>query len=1431
MLKRFYIVLIIMLCAKLNVLARVKSPTKDKKMSQFVVMTKHSDKDYVENYLKAKTAKLSKKHRKAKVKKLFEENESVAVSAKSARSSNNQISSKFAKRKFKKKSLKHKYGLDRIYLIDFSALETNEDIYASLKNDQEIEKISVVKTLSANSVPDDTLYNLPAAELETYPFNDEDILWGLRQIKAEAAWQINQGEGAVVAIIDSGISYNHPDLIENIWVNPAVVDDLNFDGRVDYQDLDVNANGKIEDNEVLENSLGINALANVGSKKYYRPLDDHGHGTHIAGTLAASADNALGIVGVAPKARLMAVKALNNKGVGSDTDLSEAIVYATDNGADIINASWGGLGDSFVLESAFEYAYSQGVLSVVAAGNENDNAGLYLPGNIKSNLVVAAVNVNQEKASYSNFGSAVDIAAPGGDKNNIVSTMDDSHNIAKGDPDLKVLDGVDGHSYYRLSGTSMATPHVAGAAAILKSLRPNFTPQQLEIAIKNETDQLANSSIGSGLLNLEKVSQVDYVPANIEFEVLSDKNSFLGRLNENVRLQGTVSAENLTSFKVEIRKNLTGLPWVEIYQGFSSIENDLILDNIDIKSFYETYDPQLAGEYKVKITTFDVDGNFYSTEESFIYQAERLLVNNCEELIAAINYPLSDEFYGLDFDLGQHINCAGTSYVPASTYAKPSYKMLIDGKGFIVLNLQIDQSARDDVGLLGAARNCIIFDLGLQNISVKGANFTGAFMGYAFDDSIIVSSFSTGDITGEEDVGGLIGSMQNSIIQNSYSEANVNATKFGAGIVGYMYDGNTVVDRSYSLGLVTGTTSMGAFVAGRDNLTRVSNCYYDLERSGEQQSAGATGLTTAEMQDKASFNQWSFETYWSITNAYPFLKNIDYIPANAGSAPSDILLSSTRVLIGASKGTLISRLNAIDPDFDDQHTFKILTQKNKNGEAIGLFTIVNDELRLAQTASGYVVGEQVELNIRATDSTSLSHIKKFQLVFTDNISNTAPSDLILDYKTELASDLSTDTLIAEVKIIDADIDDTFTLELLTTNSPFKLVGTELFTIAKLTQASYKLRFRVLDSSANTFTKELILEIQANPELKLKDFTVPENAGINYLVANLELINAPAEASISYKLIDNQDNFDIINNRIFTKRSLNYEAAQSHQLNIEVQGLNQQLTQTVNVNVTDVADEKLIRTCNELLQLNNPNYLDFALTNDIDCNGASLNAMPVFRGNLLGWNHKISNLNIEGKGFFNALDGANVQDLIFENLTITNSKQAALFGKRIRQSTISNIELDSINMQAKNTAGLATTIRGSFIERISIENSVFNAKRKVAGLAINFRNSAFENSYFNDLTLNSDNRHSAALTFKNKKASFNNSYLRVKLEAKRRRTNLSFNNAKSSLSSVYYDQDFAGFIDNKLAAKTATELMDASTYAGWDFEKIWKLEVNSFPTLR
>ncbi|MCG3149925.1 MAG: hypothetical protein PCFJNLEI_03392 [Verrucomicrobiae bacterium] len=302
-------------------------------------------------------------------------------------------------------------------------------------------------------------------------------LYGMLQIACTNAWDIRtDATNIIVAVIDTGIRYDHEDLISNLWSNPCV---------------NCPVNGIIYSNDVH----GINAITGTGD-----PWDDNNHGTHCAGTVGATGNNSRGVCGVAWRVQIMPLKFIAADGNGYDSDAVECIEYAIAKGADILSNSWGGYGDSPAIYDAIRHARDAGIIFVAAAGNNNTDidGNPFLPAvfDLDNIVSVAATDSSDNRWGSSNYGrTSVDLGAPGV---SIYSTTRSATN-----------------SYGYSTGTSMAAPHVAGALALLKAEFPSESFTQLIHRVLGTVDPIAtlsNLTVTGGRLNVHRALTAEPKP-------------------------------------------------------------------------------------------------------------------------------------------------------------------------------------------------------------------------------------------------------------------------------------------------------------------------------------------------------------------------------------------------------------------------------------------------------------------------------------------------------------------------------------------------------------------------------------------------------------------------------------------------------------------------------------------------------------------------------------------------------------------------------------------------------------------------------------------------------------------------------------------------------------------------------------------------------
>ncbi len=321
----------------------------------------------------------------------------------------------------------------------------------------------------------DVVYAEPNYVTELYAVPNDQFYsyqWNLSKLNMPTAWDASTGSGVTVAILDTGVAYeNYSSAGRQFLIAPDLAS-TQFAPGYDFVNNDAH------------------------------PNDDHGHGTHVAGTVAQSTGNSVGVAGVAYNARIMPIKVLSATGAGTSAALANGIRFAADNGAQVINISLGSTASSATVESAIQYAYEKGVTIIAASGNSSATSVAYPAAHNAQVIAVGATRFDNTRASYSNSGSALDIMAPGGD------SAVDQNGDGYGDGILQqtfTTGNPSAFGYFFNQGTSMASPHVAGIAALLISKGNATTPTDVRTAIESTAIDLGtpgrDNLYGHGLIN------------------------------------------------------------------------------------------------------------------------------------------------------------------------------------------------------------------------------------------------------------------------------------------------------------------------------------------------------------------------------------------------------------------------------------------------------------------------------------------------------------------------------------------------------------------------------------------------------------------------------------------------------------------------------------------------------------------------------------------------------------------------------------------------------------------------------------------------------------------------------------------------------------------------------------------------------------------
>ncbi|MCH8049150.1 S8 family serine peptidase [Patescibacteria group bacterium] len=467
------------------------------------------------------------------------------------------------------------------------------------------------------------LFVFPAPALAEIIPNDPlfDEQWYLEQIKAPDAWEVTTGsKEVIVAVLDSGVDLDHPDLIGNIWTNPGEIPGDGIDNDGNRFPDDVHGWDFVD----FDNNPDPAPLFD-----FFDP-DAVNHGTIISGMIGAVGDNEEGIAGVAWDVKIMPVRVLTETGIGLSSDAARGIFYAIENGADIITMSFTGLSYDIAIQRAIESAFEQGIVIVASVGNENadldETEAIVYPACTESGtdedwvIGVAATDHDDAKADFSNYGSCVDIAAPGVDVLSTTFLIDPDDPLAEFFSEPYLGD---------YAGTSVSVPQVAGAAALLLAVHPSLTPTQIRNILRLSVDPIKGAGtpyfgkIGPGRLNVAQALRIapnfvqeqavfapsltivtapasDHEPEVRRYSVKAEVlNSFFA-YNEALRVGVRVAIGDIDGDGVEeivTGANGGGGPHVRVFEQ----------DGTVISQFF-AYDETFRGGVRVAVGDIDGDG-------------------------------------------------------------------------------------------------------------------------------------------------------------------------------------------------------------------------------------------------------------------------------------------------------------------------------------------------------------------------------------------------------------------------------------------------------------------------------------------------------------------------------------------------------------------------------------------------------------------------------------------------------------------------------------------------------------------------------------------------------------------------------------------------------------------------------------------------------
>jgi serine protease len=484
--------------------------------------------------------------------------------------------------------------------------------------EQKIQTLELIKQLNASELVEfaepNYIYH-SASSIDDPRLSDQ---WNLSMVSAPAAWQLANGQNIVVAVLDTGINASHEDLYSNI--------------HPDGYDF-------ITDDKSSGDGDGLDPNPNDEGNSY--------HGSHVAGIIAAEADNTKGIAGLAYASKILPLRVLGVQDSGSSSDIAQAILYAAglannsgkklDQAADIINMSFGGEAQSETVKAALDQAYNEGLILIAAAGNIATDTAFY-PAAFDNVIGVGAVSDDKKRASFSNYGINLNLVAPGGTGSGSASF--DGFQDA-------ILSTVGANNYAEYIGTSMAAPHVAAIAALIKELKPDLTGQSFKDALEagylsqslNTNTPDINNFYGKGLIDAAKAvnwatggasmpgilsvypTKFGFYGSNIksELSLLNPSNSLI-KINEPVMSQqnwlnidkGTVDENGLGTYLVEVNLALVSLGQGKITINYQINNGQLQQQEIQVfVSRNSQSDPNIGNLYVSLYKEEDVLNDIY----------------------------------------------------------------------------------------------------------------------------------------------------------------------------------------------------------------------------------------------------------------------------------------------------------------------------------------------------------------------------------------------------------------------------------------------------------------------------------------------------------------------------------------------------------------------------------------------------------------------------------------------------------------------------------------------------------------------------------------------------------------------------------------------------------------------------------------------------
>jgi len=777
-----------------------------------------------------------------------------------------------------------------------------------------------VSTFSAQSTPNDPRYG------DLYGLHNTGQSGGAvdADIDAPEAWQVSTGSrDIIVGVVDTGIDYNHPDLAANMWVNP---------GEIAGNGIDDDGNGFVDDVH------GYDFANNDGD-----PFDDEGHGTHVAGTIGGVGNNGLGVAGVSWEVSLMGLKFLDANGSGSTSDAVQAINYATmmrnqyAQNVRITNNSWGGGGSSNAMRQAIEAGSEADILFVAAAGNDgmdNDSNPQY-PASYANDAVisVAATNRNDSLAGFSNYGAtSVDLAAPGV---GIVSTVPDG-------------------GYSSFSGTSMATPHVAGAAALALAVDPTLTVSQLRTGLLGTVDAvegLSGKTVTGGRLNV-------------------------GRLVESLSSEPTIplppsglnasDGTTLGSVQVSWRSSLFADSYTLWRSGADDVSAAVVVaDNLSTTSYQDLATDVNESYYYWVSATNELGTSPLSDSDSGFHSPSR---------------SPNDAFVDAIIVEGNQLTASGTNLDATEESGEPTHAGVGGGKS-VWWTWTSPASGSVEINTVGSGFDTVLAVYQGSRVD----DLTRITSNDDIDYGVVLQSRVTFEATAGQSyqiaVDGWSGAA-GSIAMALTLDAPIQPDP-----ITNIFLGNSQVDENLPAGSL-----VGVFEAAGGGNVRYSLADGNGSDDNSRFSINGNILKTSGPFDYEADDEYTIRVR-AVSGDDSFEKTFVVSITDQNDAPAVILLTEGVVSEVAAPGASVGEFTVLDEDLGDTHTLKLVDGEGSDGNT--LFAI-NGSTLVTVGQFDFETSETHSIRVRATDAAGESVDRVFTIVVADVPEGLLVEELIPD---------------------------------------------------------------------------------------------------------------------------------------------------------------------------------------------------------------------------------------------------------------------------------------------------------------------------------------------------------------------------------------------------------------------------------------------------